>query len=302
MQVAVGAAVEDGHDVGMVEGGGGAGLPAEPGHQLKVIGRGCGEHLDRYGALQHPVAGPIHLAHAPGPHHCAEGVPATQHPSLQRHRRRPATVAGAPGQLVGTLLQRCTTSPGSLPGRPHPPGPATLGRCLRRPGPARRPPSSTDSSWEASSTGSRRVSLISWPRGVTSLRRSSANSAPAVGSRVSFPPGETGLPGDSCCPPAFTALGSSMALTWAATAARLGSPAWRMDAAASSAAPSSSHKRHPPCPRLRLSWIVWPDGARDQARQRYRCPPPGRQLDRSRRSPPNVVPEPRRGACPGRRP
>jgi hypothetical protein len=39
VQVAVGAAVEDGHDVGMVKGGGGAGLPAEPGHQLKVIGR-----------------------------------------------------------------------------------------------------------------------------------------------------------------------------------------------------------------------------------------------------------------------
>ena len=37
----------------MVEGGGGAGLPAEPGHQLKVLGRGDAEHLDRHGALQH---------------------------------------------------------------------------------------------------------------------------------------------------------------------------------------------------------------------------------------------------------
>jgi len=57
-------------DVGMVEGGDGAGLALEARAQVRVRGQVFREDLDGYGAVQARVARLVHLAHAA----CAEAV------------------------------------------------------------------------------------------------------------------------------------------------------------------------------------------------------------------------------------
>ncbi len=91
MDVALGAAVEDGHDVGVAQGGGGAGLVAEPFHEGGVLIVGWAEHFDRHHLLEHPVGGPVHAGHAPGAGQGAKLVAARQGLSLACHRGRNPT-------------------------------------------------------------------------------------------------------------------------------------------------------------------------------------------------------------------
>ena len=61
------APVEDGHDVGVVEVGGGLGLPPEPLHEGRVAGELGEQHLERDAAVEELVVGQVDLGHpAPG--------------------------------------------------------------------------------------------------------------------------------------------------------------------------------------------------------------------------------------------
>ena len=58
------AAVVDGHDVRMVQGGRRTRLAVEPGHELDVVGETLAQHLDRHEPLEGRVGRQVDLGHA----------------------------------------------------------------------------------------------------------------------------------------------------------------------------------------------------------------------------------------------
>ncbi len=82
------ANVKDSQNVGMVEGGGRAGLLFEAMEAVRVCGKRGGQNLDGDVASQPRITGAIHLAHAPGAKEVDDFVRAEPGTRRERHRAR----------------------------------------------------------------------------------------------------------------------------------------------------------------------------------------------------------------------
>jgi hypothetical protein len=87
VDAALGADVVEHADVGVLEGGDGAGLPLEACPADRVRGEVRGEDLEGDGAAEAGVAGLLNLAHAPGPEKAEDLVRPEASARLERHGR-----------------------------------------------------------------------------------------------------------------------------------------------------------------------------------------------------------------------
>ena len=104
--VVVGALVEDGDHVGVVEPRGRAGLADEPGRELLVVAEARVHHLDGAGAVESEVGGLVHAGHPAAGDARADAVAAVHdrpHDGVGQHGA--AALAGAPIWLHSTLLR-----------------------------------------------------------------------------------------------------------------------------------------------------------------------------------------------------